>query len=146
MNNTCMQPEAFDPDAEIARATQDDRRNQQAYADISRSPDCIKILDLEGRIVHMSRNGLCAMEISDHNDISGKTWWDLWPRDMRDTVKASFDGALQQIDSRFYGSCPTASGNLKDWEVSVRPVMDATLSITSVLSVSRDVTRPAAAP
>ncbi|MEO6670984.1 MAG: PAS domain-containing protein, partial [Ferruginibacter sp.] len=42
------------------------------------SPDCLKILDTEGRLQFMNFNGLCQMEIDDFISFKNKSWWTLW--------------------------------------------------------------------
>ncbi len=105
------------------------------------SPDCVKLLNIEGRISFMSENGMCAMEIDNPDQIAGKTWWDLWPQESRGNLQASFERARDGEEVTFAGACPTAKGDLRDWQVSITPVVEMDGKITSILAVSRDVTQ-----
>ena len=46
------------------------------------STDCIKVLDLAGRLQWISENGLCAMQIADFANFQGTRWVETWPDPM----------------------------------------------------------------
>ena len=104
------------------------------------SPDCVKLLNTVGRISFMSENGMCAMELGSPADVVGKAWWELWPVNSQNMIKAQFDKSMLGEICRFTGSCPTGSGEMRDWDITVSPVQNEDGSITSVLAVSRDIT------
>ena len=104
------------------------------------SPDCIKLLSLDGELEFMNRNGLCAMEIDDFDALRGKAWPTLWPDDSRDRVAYGVRQAASGRPYSFEAFCPTAKGTPRWWEVSVTPVLGANGRAARVLSVSRDVT------
>lgn len=103
------------------------------------SPDCIKLIELDGRLSYMNRNGLCAMEIDDFSSVDQKPWPSLWPQD----AEAQLVGALKQAGegtgTRFEAYCPTAKGRPRWWHVTVAPVRDRQGVITRALAVSRDI-------
>lgn len=107
---------------------------------LDRSPDCVKLLDLEGRLVWMNANGLCAMEIDNFDTVSGKEWSTLWPETEAGTVGASMSQAVAEGISTFSGFCPTAKGAKRWWEVTVLPAADEKGRTVGYLSISRDVT------
>jgi signal transduction histidine kinase/ActR/RegA family two-component response regulator len=43
------------------------------------SPDCVKLLDVDGHIIAMNQHGRCVMEIDDFNSIAGTSLKSLWP-------------------------------------------------------------------
>ena len=104
------------------------------------SPDCVKLLDAEGRIVAMNRNGQCAMEIDDFTTVRGARWALLWTDENRLVIDAAVDAARGGRSHSFDAFCPTAKGSPRWWDVTVTPIIDPAGAITRILSVSRDVT------
>ncbi len=104
------------------------------------SPDCFKVLDIEGRVQYMNFNGLCLMEIDDFGSLKDKKWWTLWGSENEALVKAAVDKALAGETSQFTAFCPTAKGTPKWWDVMVSPVMNPGESVQQIISVSRDIT------
>lgn len=128
------------PDDKVALDKISQDSNAFSLAILRTSPDCVKLLDPDGSVSFMSENGLCAMEISDFGDISGQTWWELWPEDHREALSAAFRKAVSGEDASYSGWCPTAKGTMKNWDVRITPLQEPDGSIRSVLAVSRDVT------
>ncbi len=104
------------------------------------SPDCVKLVNADGRITFMSENGQCAMEVGDPADVVGKTWWSLWPDAQQAVLKSHFDRGMAGEICRFQGSCPTALGHDRDWDITISPIKNDAGVVTSVLAVSRDMT------
>jgi PAS domain-containing protein len=104
------------------------------------SPDCLKVLDIEGRIQFMNFNGLCLMEIDDFSTFKNKSWSTLWGSENEALVKASIDKALTGETAQFTALCPTAKGTPKWWDVVVSPVGVAGKPVQQIISVSRDIT------
>ena len=105
------------------------------------SADCVKVLDTDGRLLHMNGPGLCAMEIDDFGPLHGKKWADLWPADTRADIERSVTKAVGGEVSSFEVYCPTNTGAPKWWEVAVSPVRDAAGGrVVRILAVSRDIT------
>lgn len=107
---------------------------------LDQSADCVKILDPEGGVDFMNRNGLCAMEIDDFSAIAGRAWTTLWPKDSTDTLAEAVAAAQAGRASRFEAFCPTAKGTPKWWDVAVSPVRRDDGTLFAILAVSRDVT------
>ncbi|KAA2234744.1 PAS domain-containing sensor histidine kinase [Salinarimonas soli] len=107
---------------------------------LNSSPDCVKVVDLDGHLVFMNGPGLCVMEIDDFSCIQNKAWADLWPVEAGERINLAVAEARQGRTTRFSAFCPTAKGTPRWWEVAVSPVMGAEGQVVSVLSVSRDVT------
>lgn len=104
------------------------------------SPDCVKILDRQGRVTAMNQNGQCVMEIDDFATIAGKPWTALWPEASHVELDQAFATALNGKVGRFNAFCPTIKGTPKWWDVMVTPVRSSDGQIESLFSVSRDVT------
>lgn len=107
---------------------------------LDHSPDCVKLLDLEGRLVWMNTNGLCAMEIDNFDTVAGMEWLDLWPAAGAGKVSAALSQSVEEGISTFSGFCPTAKGTKRWWDVTVHPAADENGRTVGYLSISRDVT------
>jgi PAS domain S-box-containing protein len=104
------------------------------------SPDCVKILDLEGNLLSMNRNGQCAMEIDNFANVCGAPWLSLWPEESHEVMYAALKAASNGSIGRFEAFCPTAKGTPKWWDVTVSPILGSDGRVEQFLSVSRDVT------
>ena len=106
------------------------------------SPDCMKIIDVEGRLIFINGNGLCTLEIDDFSSVKGKHWWQLWGEDKRQVVKDAMAKALQGKTAGFQAFNLTVKGTPKWWDVVVTPVMEkADRNIIShMIAVSRNIT------
>ena len=100
------------------------------------SPDCVKLLDAAGRILHFNEGGLCAMEIEDFESIRGQYWPSLWPPECRSLVEQSLQDARRGDTATFTAQCPTGKGTPKWWDVTVTMVP----GVEHFVAISRDVT------
>ncbi len=103
------------------------------------SPDCIKILELDGTLHSMNANGLCVMEIDDFTPYISKQWVDFWEGDENEMAYQAVEAAKRGQSANFQGFCRTAKGTLKWWDVSVAPVFDADGKPVRIISTSRDI-------
>lgn len=108
---------------------------------LENSPDCLKIIDGEGRLKYMNTNGMCLMEIDNFGDFQNKYWWDLWNEEYSGIVRNAVEQARQGTSVRFDAFCATAKGTPKWWDVMVTPVQDKGDVITQIISTSRDITQ-----
>ncbi len=104
------------------------------------SQDCVKAVDLDGRLLGMNANGVCLMEIEDFSVLQGQAWSSLWPAEHQAAIDAAVAHARQGGVARLCADCPTAKGTLKSWEVLVSPVLDERGQPSLLLAISRDVT------
>lgn len=107
---------------------------------LSSSTDCIKVLDLDGKLTFMSDGGQRVMEISDFNDVAGCPWPDFWQDTGNADAKASIVSACRGEASSFIGKADTYRGTPKWWHVAVSPISGPDGSPDRILSVSRDIT------
>ncbi len=107
---------------------------------LSSSTDCIKVLDLDGRLTFMSEGGQRVMEVSDFNTVAGCPWPDFWRdagnREAREAVNAARNGEARS----FIGAADTYRGTPKWWHVAVSPIAGPDGQPDRILSVSRDIT------
>lgn len=57
------------------------------------SRDCIKVLDLEGRLVFMNEGGMQALEICDRAPVLNSSWIEFWVRQDREAAQAAVQAA-----------------------------------------------------
>ena len=107
---------------------------------IASSPDCLKLLDLEGNLVAMSEGGRELLEIVDLTPHLGSCWTEWWQGDFRQAALAAVAEAREGRTGRFEASAKTFGGTPKWWEVTISPVFGPDGKPETLLSVSRDVT------
>jgi signal transduction histidine kinase/DNA-binding response OmpR family regulator len=73
---------------------------------ISESPDCIEVLDAEGRLLSMNEGGLALLEMDDLAAWEGRSWAELWG-DYRGQAQAALEAARAGRPGRFQGPFPT---------------------------------------
>src|SRR5260221_14133749 len=56
---------------------------------IEGSPDCIKVLDLDGRLLSMNAGGMAVLEICDLKPFIGAAWIDFWHDEKRKAAQAA---------------------------------------------------------
>src|ERR1700709_1355668 len=78
--------------------------------------DCIKILDLEGRLQFMSEGGKRVMEVEDFGKIKGCPWPDFWVGAGNTDAKRAVETAKAGGTGRFKGEANTAKGNPRYWD------------------------------
>lgn len=104
------------------------------------NPDCLKVIDKEGRIQYMNLNGQCLMEIDDFKEVKNKVWWELWSDENQDILKKAVRKALLGENTQFIAQASTAKGTSKWWDVTVSPINTPDGKVKEILSVSRDIT------
>ncbi|EAW37541.1 PAS domain S-box protein [Lyngbya sp. PCC 8106] len=107
---------------------------------IESSADCIKVLDLEGRLLSMNSGGQLILEIHDLQPFLDQPWVKFWQD--RDHPKAEKAIHLAKVGgtSRFQGYCPTQKGQSKWWDVIVTPIFGKQQQVEQILCLSRDIT------
>ncbi|MDQ3087576.1 MAG: CHASE3 domain-containing protein [Acidobacteriota bacterium] len=104
------------------------------------SPDCVKVLELDGTIHSVNTNGLCILEIDDLASFVGKQWIDLWEGDEKELACQAVETARKGKSASFEGYCKTAKGTLRYWDVSIAPIFDVAGKPIRLVSTSRDIT------
>jgi PAS domain S-box-containing protein len=103
-------------------------------------PDCVHLIDAQGAIVAMNRNGMCAFDIDDPDALHGSAWRALWP----DASRAAIDIALAQARAGATGkaqvACPTVKGREKWWDVVVTRTASPDGHQAHFLAILRDIT------
>ena len=117
------------------------RQNEELTRRILESNrDCIKVVDLAGRLIYMNDYGQSLMEIDDFSTVANSQWLEFWQDCDRESAQTAFSIALVGEVGRFDGYCATHKGTPKWWEVIVTPILAADGQVSQILSVSRDIT------
>ena len=107
---------------------------------IESSPDCIKVLDLEGNLLSMSSTGQRLLEIDDLTQYLNTSWIDFWQESDRTIVAEAVATARVGGKGQFQAYCPSAMGKPMWWEVVVTPIPDAKGTPERLLAISREIT------
>ena len=127
--------------AELARSAAAAAERETFMASVlASSTDCIKVLDLDGRLTFMSEGGQRVMEVSDFNAIKGCPWPDFWSGRGHTEAKAAVEAARAGHSSSFVDRANTMKGNARWWHVAVSPIRGSGRQPARILSVSRDIT------
>ncbi len=106
---------------------------------IESSPDCIKVLDLEGNLLSME-SGQALLGIPDIAPYLNHSWIDLWEGEHRQAAQAAVEAAVATGCGKFVGSFRTLRGEPKWWDVAISQILGAEGKVERLLAVSRDVT------
>jgi PAS domain S-box-containing protein len=107
---------------------------------INSSSDCIKLLDLEGRLQYMSQVGQQQLGIRDMGKYLNVPYADFWEGTDHQAALEALHKAQQGQKGTFQGYCPTVDGMPKWWDVAITPVVGADGKPERLLAVSRDIT------
>ncbi|MBE8985677.1 PAS domain-containing protein [Nostoc sp. LEGE 12450] len=129
-------------DITVRQQTQVALRQSEEFKNriLDSSPDCIKVLSLDGRLLYMNTGGLCLMEIDDLNSYLNTEWLGFWAGSSREQAEEALAATKTGEVSIFRGYCPTAKGTPKWWEVVVSPILDGSGQLERILLISRDIT------
>ena len=107
---------------------------------IESSADCVKVLDLDGRIQYMSPSGQRALGITDANQFLNRKWAELWQEEDRPRAGEALTTARSGGVGCFQGDSLTMGGLRKSWDVRITPALDRQGKIERLVAVSRDMT------
>ncbi len=103
------------------------------------SPDCILILDDEGRLVMVNEACRRLMESAEPAGSLGEFWIDRWPPAARENVSAALQSARAGETVRFQDFC-LSTGVQRWWDVCVAPIRSHAGGGIRLLCVCRDIT------
>jgi PAS domain S-box-containing protein len=105
------------------------------------SGDCIKLLNLEGRLEFMSAGGQRVMEVDDFCSIQGSYWPNFWEGEAKVAAEAAVAIAHKGGVGHFLGVARTAKGTPRWWDVQVTLIPAADGASGKLMSISRDITQ-----
>ena len=106
---------------------------------VESSPDCIKVLDLEGNLLSM-QNGQALLGIEDIRPYLNQSWIEFWEGGEREAARAAVAAGAAGAQGNFVGFFPTLRGEPKWWDVRISAILDTDGQPKSLLAVSREVT------
>ncbi|ASN82714.1 ATP-binding protein [Deinococcus ficus] len=118
---------------------------KQLQAVIDASGDCIKVLDLDARLLAMNRGGQQVMEVTDFQQCQHLLWTSVWDAEDRVRVEAALNAARAGETTTFEAPARTFAGTPKWWKVSVSPLRNDEGQLTHLLAISSDITARKAA-
>ncbi len=103
------------------------------------SPDCILILDEEGRALMVNEACRRLIESANAAGVFGEFWIDRWPPAARKNVSEALRAARAGATVRFQDFC-LATGAQRWWDVCVAPIRAGAGGAIRLLCVCRDIT------
>ena len=124
------------------KLAEDALRERDAFTSsiIASSPDCIKVLDLEGNLLSMP-SGQELLGIEDIRPFLNTSWIEFWEGEHRQAARAAVASAAAGKTARFVGFFRTFRGEPKWWDVAISPIAGVDGQPARLLAVSRDVTQ-----
>ncbi|WP_223181265.1 EAL domain-containing protein [Sphingopyxis sp. LK2115] len=108
---------------------------------VASSHDCIKLLDLEGRLLFINEIGRQALGASHAEVLLRRPLTSFWPASRRGTIRRAIKRAAAGRTGRFSGWCPTLTGAERAWDVIVSPIPGPDGRPVKLLAISRDMTQ-----
>ena len=102
--------------------------------------DCVKVLDLEGRLVYLTPKSQELLGICDLAGFLQRPWVDVWQDPWKAMAAAAVETAKAGGRGAFQGFCATFDGTPKWWDVVVTPIARPAGNLAALLAISRDVT------
>ncbi|MFT3730053.1 MAG: PAS domain-containing protein [Hyphomicrobium sp.] len=115
-----------------------DHLSELQKAMLDATPDCIKILSVDGRLLMMNRAGCKALGVPEDSEF-GMLWLPLLPPGVHQSGLEALRTAATGQSARFPGQSHSPKGT-QHWDNLLTPVVDTTGNVFSILCVSRDVT------
>lgn len=103
------------------------------------SQDCIKLISLDGKLVHMNRAGCRALGVPDDSDF-GMSWPHLLPEGIRPAATEALAAARRGTPARFPGESVLPGERPRYWDNVLTPIAGDGGQPLAILCVSRDVT------
>ncbi|HEY9621287.1 MAG TPA: PAS domain-containing protein [Crinalium sp.] len=132
-------PEAYDQTT-VEGINYSDRQPDLALQILDSSDDCIKVLDLDGRILFMNRRGQALLGIQDITPFLKTSWIEFWSEEDRPAAMDAIARAGAGEVCSLQGYCPTLQGEPKWWDNKISPILGADGSVERLLCISRDIT------
>ena len=109
---------------------------------LASTTDCIKVLDLDGRLISMNDCGLAFFGAANFAHLAGRPWIDFWLLpESRAAVAAALDEARAGRSARFQAALELgAPAQILWWDIAVAPMNGNDGRPERILAVSRDIT------
>ena len=108
---------------------------------IESSVDCIKLLDLQGNLLFMSKGGQETLEIDDLEPLLNKSWINYWKGADHKAAIDAISIAKKGSIGTFQGFCQIMKDNPKWWDVVISPIYGSDGKVEQLLAISRNITK-----
>ncbi|MDF7628191.1 GGDEF domain-containing protein [Erwiniaceae bacterium L1_55_4] len=105
------------------------------------SVDCIKVINTDGCLIFMNRSGCEALGVNVDEKEFGMEWIALLPQSVHRKGRLALKKAVNGECSGFRGMSVFSDGTVTHWDNMLTPVLDSAGKTTSILCVSRNITR-----
>lgn len=104
------------------------------------SPDCVRVLDLEGRPLLMNEAGRRIFGLNEDAPITGQTWDSIGRASDTHKVEAGWESVRHGKTARFEITVRDAGGEERCMDVIAAPITDNLGKPSRILSIWRDIT------
>ena len=104
------------------------------------SVDCIKVISPTGELTHMNRSGCLALLGTERVRKFGMSWLSLLPPEVREQGQIAIQQAFKGKNARFAGKSVLDNKTMY-WDNILTPVLNERGETSSILCVSRDITK-----
>jgi PAS domain S-box-containing protein len=119
----------------LAELTGSEQRNSSL---VEGSPNCVQMIDAQGRCLAVNQNGLNALDRR-RDEIVGRPFVAIWPPHMQKLVQGSLDFTLTGHSTMFEAEYLRPDEVIIIWRVALTPVLDDQRAVTSVVAISVDI-------
>ncbi len=112
--------------------------SEMQKAMLDATPDCIKVVSVDGRLLTMNRAGCLALNVPEDSAF-GMPWLPLLPEDVQPAGAMALRDAANGKSARFPGRS-VSPGSVQYWDNLLTPLVDTDGRVLSILCVSREVT------
>lgn len=124
-------------EAKVQREKYKNKKGIEAILDAS--PDCVKLLDVKGRVVYLNRSGMQEHGIRTKKEAIGWDWLGSVAEEQRSAVlnllEKCLKGKTVEIDIRHSGG----SSRRKKCHLTLSPMRDDKGNVVNILGVSREI-------
>ncbi|MGV7196918.1 two-component system sensor histidine kinase NtrB [Xanthomonas axonopodis] len=106
---------------------------------VALSRDCIKEIDLDGRITAVNVNGLTVLGASHQDQLLSRPWRELWPAESVHLVDAAMAASIDGAVHEFEATCVNFVGVRQTWQVVTSPLFDEFGNVEAILAVSKNI-------
>ena len=117
------------------------RASEERYRTLAESsPDCIKLLDLEGTIIECNTVAVQCFEQKSKEDFIGKKLIPFFPEEYQPDLVEALDGVRQGQEACLQLQTRATTGALMYWDITINPIRDEADQVISILFAGRDIT------
>jgi PAS domain S-box-containing protein len=124
------------------------RRNEEALRQaqelnrriVDSTGDCMKILDLQGRLLYINPVGLRMLEVPDASELLNRSIAGFFEGEVRHAAESAVASAAHGGAGRFQYVMRTGAGAAKWFDAVVTPITDVNGAVVQILVISRDIT------